>query len=132
MTAEYIYTHECAYNFLLLYFLPELSDPLFRRDAAAEIAQNERLAYCRHMAAWLPYQPHYDQIIQHIYDQEDAATRPLFTYIQFSMGFARTPCSIQHASSAFPNAAYSYISRLCPTVRTRMTILSSCISARMR
>lgn len=94
MTAEYIYTHECAYNFLLLYFLPELSDPLFRRDAAAEIVQNERLAYCHHMAAWLPYQPHYDRIIQHIYDQEDAATRPLFTYIRLLMESALTLCFV--------------------------------------
>ena len=68
VTAEYIHDHNSIYNYLLRYFLPELSDPLFRQDAAQEIEENERMAYCRYMAAWLLYQPHYDQILQHLCD----------------------------------------------------------------
>ena len=66
ITADFIYTHDSVYNDLVLYFLPELSNPLFRQDVAKEIAENERLAYCRHMAVWLPYEPHYDKILQTI------------------------------------------------------------------
>ena len=66
ITADYIYAHDSVYNYLVLYFLPELSNPLFRQDVAKEIAENERLAYCRHMAVWLPYEPHYDKILQTI------------------------------------------------------------------
>ena len=35
MTADYIYTDDDAYNFLVYYFLPELSETEFRPDAAA-------------------------------------------------------------------------------------------------
>lgn len=70
ITADYIYAHDSVYNYLVLYFLPELSNPLFRQDVAKEIAENERLAYCRHMAAWLPYEPHYDKILQTILRKE--------------------------------------------------------------
>ena len=35
MTAAYIYSHDHAYNFLVSYFLPELSETEFRHDAAA-------------------------------------------------------------------------------------------------
>ena len=45
MTAEYIHSHESVYSYLLSYFLPELSDPHFRQDAAHEIEQNERMTY---------------------------------------------------------------------------------------
>ena len=61
--AEYINAYEQVYNYLLSYFLPDLSDPHFRQDAAQEIGQNERMAYCRYMAAWLPHEPHDDQIL---------------------------------------------------------------------
>lgn len=70
ITADYIYAHDSVYNYLVLYFLPELSNPLFRQDVAKEIAENERLAYCRHMAAWLPYEPHYDKMLQTILSKE--------------------------------------------------------------
>lgn len=70
ITADYIYAHDSVYNYLVLYFLPELSNPLFRQDVAKEIAENERLAYCRHMAVWLPYEPHYDKIHQTILNKE--------------------------------------------------------------
>lgn len=63
MTPEYINTHESIYNYLFSHFLPELSDPYFRQDAAREIGQDERMTYCRYMAAWLPHEPHYDQIL---------------------------------------------------------------------
>ena len=74
MTPEYINSHAPAYSYLLRYFLPELSDPLFRQDAAQEIEQDERMAYCRYMAAWLPYQPHYREIMKAILSKESSAT----------------------------------------------------------
>ena len=63
MTAEYINSHESIYSYLIQYFLPDLSDPYFRQDAAQEIEQDERMTYCRYMAAWLPHEPRYDQIL---------------------------------------------------------------------
>ena len=66
ITPEYICTHDSIYGYLLRYFLPELSDPLFRQDAAQEIEQDERMTYCRYMAAWLPYQPHYQEILNQL------------------------------------------------------------------
>ena len=63
MTPEYIYAHEPVYNYLVSYFLPDLSDHHFRQDTAPEIEQDERMAYCRYMAAWLPHKPHYKQIL---------------------------------------------------------------------
>jgi len=68
MIPEYINTQDSIYNHLLRYFLPELSDPHFWQEAAQEIEQDERMTYCRHMAAWLPYQPHYDQILHSLCD----------------------------------------------------------------
>ena len=53
MSQEYINANEPIYCYLVAYFLPDLSDPLFRQDAAHEIAQDERMTYCRHMTAWL-------------------------------------------------------------------------------
>lgn len=79
MTPEYINAHEPIYSYLLSYFLPDLSDPYFRQDAAHEIEQDERMTYCRYMAAWLPYEPHYEEILNQIAgaaqcanDKEDA------------------------------------------------------------
>ena len=88
MTPEYINTHEPVYNYLIRYFLPDLSDPYFLQDAAQEIEQDERMTYCRYMAAWLPHEPHYDEILKRIAgaaqranDKEDAAeTGILFSY----------------------------------------------------
>ena len=34
--------------------------------SAREIAQDERMTYCRHMAAWLLYEKHYNQILNHL------------------------------------------------------------------
>lgn len=34
-----------------LHFLPDLSDPYFRQDAAQKIEQDERMTYCCYMAA---------------------------------------------------------------------------------
>ena len=89
MTAEYIYTHESIYSYLVHYFLPDLSDPYFRPDAAQEIEQDERMTYCRYMAAWLPHEPHYEEILNRIAgaaqranDKEDATeTGILFSAI---------------------------------------------------
>ena len=85
---EYINSHEPVYNYLLRYFLPDLSDPCFRRTAAQEIEQNERMTYCRYMAAWLLHEPYYEEILNRIAraaqcanDKEDAAeTDILFSY----------------------------------------------------
>ena len=48
MTANYIHTHDHAYNFLVYYFLPELSETEFRPDAAAG---EERFPVSQYMAA---------------------------------------------------------------------------------
>ena len=89
MTAEYIHSHESIYSYLLSYFLPDLSDPYFRQAAAQEIEQDERMAYCRYMAAWLPHESHYEEILKRIAgaaqranDKEDAAEHPLFCYLR--------------------------------------------------
>jgi len=66
MTPEYIYIHESVYNYLVSYFLPDLSAPCFQQDAAREIEQHERMTYCRYMAAWLPHEPYYEQILKHL------------------------------------------------------------------
>lgn len=72
MTTEYINSHESIYNYLIQYFLPDLSDPYFRPDAAQEIEQDERMTYCRYMAAWLPNEPYYVEIIHHIHSLQKA------------------------------------------------------------
>lgn len=54
LTADYIYTHDRVYNFLAQYFLLELSDPCFRENSAAEIEEDDRLAFSRYIAALLP------------------------------------------------------------------------------
>ena len=76
ITPEYICTHDSIYSYLLRYFLPELSDPHFRQEAAQEIEQNERMTYCRYMAAWLPYQPHYREIMKAILSADPSASTP--------------------------------------------------------
>ena len=64
MMAEYIYSHDHAYNFLVYYFLPELSETEFNPDAAAG---DERFSISQYLAALLSYDPHYSEIIRHIY-----------------------------------------------------------------
>ena len=76
MTAEYINDHNSIYNYLLRYFLPELSDPHFQQEVAQEIEYDERMTYCRYMAAWLPYQTHYREIISIILSKEPSAVTP--------------------------------------------------------
>lgn len=76
MTAEYINDHNSIYNYLLRYFLPELSDPHFQQEAAQEIEQDERMTYCRHMIAWLPYQPHFREIMKAIFSTVPSAATP--------------------------------------------------------
>lgn len=63
MSPEYINANEPIYRYLVAYFLPDLSDPHFRQDAAHEIEQDERMTYCRHMAAWLLHEKNYNQIV---------------------------------------------------------------------
>ena len=54
-----------------------------------EIEQDERMTYCRYMAAWLPHEPHYEEILNRIAgaaqranDKEDATeTGILFSAI---------------------------------------------------
>ena len=61
MTSDYIYSHDHAYNFLVSYFLPELSETEFDPDAAAG---DERFPISQYLAALLPYDPHYSEIIR--------------------------------------------------------------------
>ena len=63
MSPEYINMNEPIYRYLVSYFLPDLSDPNFRQASAQEIAQDERMTYCRHMTAWLLYEKNYNQIV---------------------------------------------------------------------
>ena len=63
MTADYIYTHDHAYNFLVYYFLAELSETEFNPAAAAG---DERFSISQYMAGLLPYEPHYSEIIRRI------------------------------------------------------------------
>ena len=63
MTADYIYSHDYAYNYLVSYFLPELSETEFKPEVAAE---DERFSISQYMAALLPYEPHYSEIIRRI------------------------------------------------------------------
>ena len=63
MTADYIHSHDHAYNFLVYYFLSELSETEFRPDASAG---DERFFVSQYMAALLPYESHYDEIIKRI------------------------------------------------------------------
>ena len=63
MTADYISTHDHAYNFLVYYFLPELSETEFRSDAAAG---NERFPISQYLAVLLSYDPHNSEIIRRI------------------------------------------------------------------
>ena len=69
MTADYIHSHDHAYNFLVYYFLPELSETEFRPDAARE---DERFSVSQYMATLLLYEANYNDIIRRIYDKEDA------------------------------------------------------------
>jgi hypothetical protein len=62
MTADYICTHDHAYSFLVYYFLPELSETEFRPDAIGD----ERFPVSRYIAALLPYEPYYSEIVKHI------------------------------------------------------------------
>ena len=61
MDAGYINANEHAYDFLVYYFLPELSETEFRPDAAEG---DERFFASQYMAAVLPYEPHYTEIIR--------------------------------------------------------------------
>ena len=63
MTVDYIYSHDHAYNFLVYYFLLELSETEFRPDAAAG---EERFPVSQYLAALLSYDPYYSEIIRHI------------------------------------------------------------------
>jgi len=63
MTADYIYTHDHAYNFLVHYFLLELSETEFNPDAAAE---DERFSISQYLAVLLSYDPYYSEIIRRI------------------------------------------------------------------
>ena len=63
MTAEYIYSHNHAYNFLVQYFLPDLSETEFDPTAAAE---DERFPISQYLAELLFYDPHYSEIIRRI------------------------------------------------------------------
>ena len=45
MTPEYIDTHDSIYNYLVQYFLFDLSDPYFQQYAEQDIEQHERMTY---------------------------------------------------------------------------------------
>ena len=63
MNNKYMNTIITRYNFLVSYFLLELSETEFRPDAAAG---DERFPVSQYMAALLPYEPHYTEIIRRI------------------------------------------------------------------
>ena len=81
ITPEYINAHDPIYNYLLSYFLPDLSDPYFQQDAAQEIEQNERMTYCRYMAAWLPHEPHYNEILNKLKQLCESSQSCLLIYL---------------------------------------------------
>lgn len=81
MTAEYIHSHEPIYSYLLSYFLPDLSDPYFRQDAAHEIEQDERMTYCCYMAAWLPHELYYNEILNKLKQLCESSQSCLFIYL---------------------------------------------------
>jgi hypothetical protein len=91
MTPEYINAHEPIYSYLLSYFLPDLSDPYFRQVAAQEIEQDERMTYCRYMAAWLPHEPHYEEILNRIAAQHSA---PMIKRMPPSILFSLARCAV--------------------------------------
>ena len=66
MSPEYINANEPIYRYLVAYFLPDLSNPHFRQDAAHEIEQDERMTYCRHMTAWLLHEKNYNHIVNRL------------------------------------------------------------------
>ena len=77
MSPEYINANEPIYRYLVAYFLPDLSDPHFRQDAAHEIEQDERMTYCRYMAAWLLHEKHYNRILKKLSSlSTERSTRP--------------------------------------------------------
>ena len=55
-----IYNNPELYSFLVWYYLPELSDPYFRREI--EEAPDMRLFLSEQFAAWLPWEKHYPEI----------------------------------------------------------------------
>jgi len=80
MDADYIYTHDYAYDYLVLYFLPEIFDPFFREDYAAEIEEDERLAYSRYIAALLPMKRTTTRLFKNYTTKRTLSQRPLCFY----------------------------------------------------
>ena len=70
MSPERIYNSDIIYTFLIYYFIEDLSNP--NLIPPIEKSQNLRWTYCQHMAAWLPHEKHYTEILKRI-DQLTAA-----------------------------------------------------------
>ena len=59
-----IYNNPSIYAFLTSYYADDLSDPYFTREI--EQAENPKLFICEQMAAWLPWEKHYADIMEYI------------------------------------------------------------------
>ena len=72
---ELSYANDNVFTFLVYYYLDQISDPCFEIELANDIklSHDERLSLCQHMAAWLPYEKHYEEILQHISELIGAA-----------------------------------------------------------
>lgn len=60
-----IYHNSEIYAFLTSYYADDLSDPYFMREM--EQASDQRLFICEQIAAWLPWDKHYTEIISIIH-----------------------------------------------------------------
>ena len=65
---ELIYHNERIYNFLVLFYLEELSNPYFQNEIQYLLneVKNERWLYSQYMASWLPYEKDYEKILMKI------------------------------------------------------------------
>ena len=64
ISAEKIYFNESIYGFLSLYYLEELFDfiPLYEIETSYDL----RWTYSQYIAAWLPFEKHYPEIVEKI------------------------------------------------------------------
>ncbi len=69
-----IYHNSEIYAFLTSYYADELSDPYFMREM--EQASDQRLFICEQIAAWLPWDKHYPEIMEYI-DKYRLAFQPV-------------------------------------------------------
>ena len=70
MRPEEIYVNDAVYNFLIYYYLEELSNPYLTEEISS--IQNQRWSQCVQLAAWLHYEKNYDKIRQRLYELTEA------------------------------------------------------------